>query len=108
MPTIPKQFIPKWKPKAQDTRTNESVNYRKLYNSQWVKQRKYYLNTYPLCVMCEAQGKLNAATVVDHIIPHKGNEQLFWDIHNWQPLCKPHHDRDKQRIERRGDRGDKK
>lgn len=33
------------------------------------------------------------ATVVDHIVPHCGNQQLFWDTDNWQPLCKKHHDR---------------
>ena len=33
------------------------------------------------------------ATVVDHIIPHKGDQKLFWDTRNWQPLCKPCHDK---------------
>jgi 5-methylcytosine-specific restriction protein A len=32
------------------------------------------------------------ATVVDHIIPHRGNQRLFWDQNNWQALCKRHHD----------------
>jgi 5-methylcytosine-specific restriction protein A len=30
--------------------------------------------------------------VVDHIIPHKGDKDLFWDSNNWQPLCKTCHD----------------
>jgi 5-methylcytosine-specific restriction protein A len=25
--------------------------------------------------------------VVDHIIPHRGDQALFWDEENWQPLC---------------------
>ena len=33
------------------------------------------------------------ATVVDHIRPHKGNRELFWDRTNWQSLCKQCHDR---------------
>jgi 5-methylcytosine-specific restriction protein A len=33
------------------------------------------------------------AIVVDHIIPHRGNKELFWNRENWQPLCRPHHDR---------------
>jgi 5-methylcytosine-specific restriction protein A len=37
-------------------------------------------------------GKVTPATVVDHIIPHKGNHELFWDAKNHQPLCKRHHD----------------
>ena len=32
------------------------------------------------------------ATVVDHIVPHRGDPQLFWDESNWQPLCKACHD----------------
>jgi 5-methylcytosine-specific restriction protein A len=31
--------------------------------------------------------------VVDHIVPHRGREQLFWDESNWQALCKPCHDK---------------
>ena len=37
--------------------------------------------------------KLTPATVVGHIIPHRGNQKLFWDEKNWQPLCKDCHDR---------------
>ena len=52
--------------------------------------------------MCEARGLVVAATVVDHITPHKGDLKLFWSRSNWQPLCKPHHDGAKQQAERRG------
>ena len=53
--------------------------------------------------MCEAQGRVTAATVVDHIIPHKGDPVLMWDSeHNWQSLCDPHHNRDKQSQDRGG------
>lgn len=71
------------------------------YNSRWEKARKTYLMRNPLCIMCKREGRVTAATVVDHIIPHKGDTALFWDTeNNWQPLCAPHHDRDKQREER--------
>lgn len=71
------------------------------YNTRWEKARKTYLASHPLCVMCKREGRIAPATVVDHIIPHKGDTALFWDTeNNWQPLCKPHHDRDKQRQER--------
>lgn len=36
--------------------------------------------------------KTTAGTVVDHIIPHRGNYDLFWNQDNWQTLCKLHHD----------------
>lgn len=42
--------------------------------------------------MCKITGITTAAQVVDHIIPHKGNWNLFWDENNWQSLCKTHHD----------------
>jgi 5-methylcytosine-specific restriction endonuclease McrA len=52
--------------------------------------------------MCEAAGLTVAATVVDHITPHKGDAALFWDPANWQPLCKRCHDSTKQRLEKGG------
>jgi len=38
--------------------------------------------------------------VVDHIVPHRGDQELFRDPANWQALCKLCHDIDKQRSER--------
>jgi len=38
-------------------------------------------------------GRLNAATVVDHIVPHKGDAVLFWKQSNWQALCRDCHNR---------------
>ena len=52
-----------------------------------------YLRRYPLCVHCESAGRVTAATDVDHVIPHRGDETLFWREDNWQPLCKPCHSR---------------
>jgi len=43
-------------------------------------------------VKCQEQGRYRKATVVDHIIPHRGDEKLFWDRDNWQALCKRCHD----------------
>ena len=68
---------------------------RRGYNSAWRKARLDYLAAHPFC-KC---GKL--ATVVDHIKPHRGDQRLFWDRVNWQPMCKPCHDGRKQREERR-------
>ena len=45
------------------------------------------------CVQCAKQGKYVRATVVDHIIPHRGDQKLFWDQNNWQALCKSCHDK---------------
>ena len=63
------------------------------YNSEWRSARTDFLQRNPLCAECMRNGKLTPATVVDHVIPHRGNKRLFWDEKNWQSLCKACHDR---------------
>ncbi len=63
------------------------------YDARWRAARKRYLSRHPLCVECLKENKLTPATVVDHIIPHRGDQKLFWDENNWQPLCRDCHDR---------------
>ena len=74
------------------------------YDYKWQKARKRYLQEHPLCVMCERDGRVTQATVVDHRIPHRGDMTLFWDESNWQSLCATHHSSDKQREERASNR----
>jgi predicted kinase len=31
--------------------------------------------------------KREAANVLDHVVPHRGNAELFWAQSNWQALC---------------------
>ena len=90
------------------------------YTSAWQRARAGFLAKHPLCKACEDVGRVEAANVVDHIVPHRlkdavdsGEESrielaraLFWDRDNWQPLCKPCHDRktateDSQFVRRR-------
>jgi 5-methylcytosine-specific restriction enzyme A len=63
------------------------------YGSTWRTARKEFLRQNPLCIKCYSLGILKTATVVDHIIPHKGDSRLFWDQSNWQVLCKRCHDK---------------
>lgn len=67
------------------------------YGSKWREARDQFLAMYTQCAWpgCGAP-----ATVVDHIIPHRGEMRLFWDRSNWQPLCAACHNRHKQRQER--------
>ncbi len=65
----------------------------KGYGHRWQKARTVFLHAHPLCVRCQERGLLVKATVVDHIVPHRGDEKLFWDTANWQALCKRCHDR---------------
>lgn len=51
--------------------------------------------------MCSEHGKFTEATVCDHKVPHRGNEELFWKG-PFQSLCFECHDRHKQRLEKGG------
>lgn len=72
------------------------------YGYKWQKARERYLMDHPLCCYCQRDGIITAASVVDHIVPHKGDASLFWNEANWQPLCKPCHDSVKAKEEGRG------
>jgi 5-methylcytosine-specific restriction protein A len=60
------------------------------YNAQWVRASQAYLRRNPVCAICKVPG-LRTKMCVDHIIPHKGDMKLFWDIENWQSLCRHCH-----------------
>lgn len=62
------------------------------YSYAWQRAREGFLRKHPLCVRHDSRGEVAAATVVDHIKPHKGDKDLFWDRSNWQALCKTCHD----------------
>ena len=61
------------------------------YGAAWRKARLGFLASHPLCTACEKIGRVTAATVVDHIVAHKGSQALFWAYSNWQALCAPCH-----------------
>lgn len=86
---------------AGSWRTSEQTAVQRGYGYKWQQARAQFLRQHPLCVMCEAAGRVEAATVVDHITPHRGDQSLFWRRSNWQSLCATHHSRDKQREEAR-------
>lgn len=71
------------------------------YDRRWRKARATFLSRHPLCSKCSAVGRVRTAVVVDHVVPHKGDQRLFWDTDNWQALCKRCHDSTK-RIEEHG------
>lgn len=63
------------------------------YGHCWRKLRAAFHREHPLCEECRTKGILTPAMDVDHIIPHKGNQQLMWDKNNLQALCKSCHSR---------------
>lgn len=87
----PKSFTELQRERSHCTVTR-SGSCERGYNYRWRKARLVYLKAHPLCVMCEAEGRAEQAVIIDHIVPHKGNRELFWNKNNWQGLCKHHHD----------------
>ena len=58
----------------------------------------------PFCRECARHGIRTPASVVDHVVPFRGDWALFVDAANHQSLCKHHHDAKTMREmhERRG------
>lgn len=79
-----------------------SSSNKRGYGYRWQKERLIFLAENPLCVMCSTAENPVIATVIDHIRPHGGNQDLFWDRTNWQALCAHCHSSTKQRAEKRG------
>jgi 5-methylcytosine-specific restriction protein A len=77
------------------------------YGYRWQQERGRYLRLNPLCIMCNERGIVRASTVVDHKIAHRGDQALFWDLENWQALCKPCHDSHAQRRDNAFNRGNR-
>ena len=75
---------------------------QKLYqNKAWRLKRDYQLSTEPLCRLCREMGFLTVATVADHIEPHRGDQEKFWNG-ELQSLCARCHNTVKQSEERTG------
>ena len=70
------------------------------YGRRWRWAAKCFLDKYPLCGMrpgnrppvmsqCYEQGLTTAATVVDHVVPHRGDQQIFWaEVDRRPPLAR--------------------
>lgn len=80
---------------AAETRAAWYEQARRMYDSArwrfgWQPQ---LLAEQPLCASCKADGRVTPATVADHIRPHRGDPELFWDWSNLQGLCEACHNR---------------
>lgn len=78
--------------------------WRNWYNlARWARLRMACLRAARFtCAMC---GRIEADTsklVADHVVPHRGDPDLFWDMTNLQCLCWGCHSRDKQAAEAAG------
>jgi 5-methylcytosine-specific restriction enzyme A len=68
---------------------------------RWHRLRTWQLRQKPWCEFCERRGITSPATVVDHRVPHRGDQALFW-LGQLQSLCKSCHDGEKRVIEIKG------
>ena len=75
--------------REHDSRRGSST--QRGYDYRWQKTRKGYLAKHPLCVHCQASGRVVAATEIDHIIPIQIDSNRKYDRENWQSLCKSCH-----------------
>ena len=69
---------------------------RRGYGHWWRNEKRTgmadrFIAANPLCVECLREGRTEAATDVDHIVPHRGDKQLLRDWTNLQALCAHHH-----------------
>lgn len=63
----------------------------------WQNYRTRFLQINSECYACGAK-----ATVVDHLRPHKGDENLFKQTDNHIPLCESHHNTVTALFDKRG------
>jgi 5-methylcytosine-specific restriction enzyme A len=68
---------------------------------RWRSKSKAQLRDHPLCAKCLNRGTITAATIADHVIPHRGDAKLFW-FGELQSLCAHCHNRFKQIEELHG------
>lgn len=85
-------WCPDHKPKDNH---KDSAAWHYLYTNPrygWKKRRSAQLAREPWCRECSDRGKRVRATDVDHIVPHRGNVQLFM-YGELQSLCHSCHSR---------------
>lgn len=92
-PGCPRLTAGKYCEEHKEQHRDREGSYERGYDRKWKKARLSYLKAHPLCVRCMERGIYVEAVVVDHVTPHRGNPELFWDRGNWQSLCKACHDK---------------
>lgn len=65
----------------------------RFYDAEWAKQAREFKRLHPFCLGCAAIGERSATTIVDHVVPHRGDRAKFGDPNNRQPACDWHRSR---------------
>jgi 5-methylcytosine-specific restriction protein A len=73
------------------------------YTTGWDKASKAHLQAHPLCdYHLLSDGRSVAATLTDHLYPHRQYEGVFWSRQWWVSCCAECHSSFKQAVERQG------
>jgi 5-methylcytosine-specific restriction protein A len=81
--------------------SSESPWHHLYGRASWIRRRAHQLQLEPLCRMCQREGRLTPATVVDHVEPHEGDVNKFM-LGKLQSLCARCHNSTKKLVETRG------
>jgi len=106
VPTMPPTFRAHGRPTRQETDRARGSARARGYDSAWDRAALAHLDRNPLCVYC-AMGawgdrpRVSAGRLVDHLIPHRGDQAVFWNKRDWVSSCRECHVGPKQAIERR-------
>jgi 5-methylcytosine-specific restriction protein A len=84
-----------------ECRTRDQPWRRWYWTGRWRAISRAQLAAHPLCAYCLRQGTYTAATVCDHVEPHRGDPVKFWSG-PFQSLCATHHSGTKQSEEATG------
>lgn len=72
---------------AAEADARRGTRTKRGYTNAWTKASIGYRRKNPWCVICKRAGRMVPSECVDHIKPHGGDQELFWDKTNWQALC---------------------
>ena len=92
----------------RDTRYSPDARVRRWYKSKrWQELREQVLvRDLYTCqhtgVLLTGKAPAPDSPIVHHKVPHRGDEQLFWDINNLECVSKEYHDPEAQRMEKSG------
>lgn len=87
-----KTYCPEHRPKTVRV---ESADWHSLYTDpacRWQRRRSEQLALEPYCRECARHGMRTMATDVDHVVPHRGDVELF-QAGELQSLCHACHSR---------------
>jgi 5-methylcytosine-specific restriction protein A len=86
---------PKIEAAKQDAEKMRGSAAKRGYGHKWRVEREIWLRRPEnrWCFYCEQKTppKKTIANIIDHFIPHRGDQKLFWDRKNWKPACETCH-----------------